>query len=226
MSSKTYKYNFNYECVHESGDYRWEGHNLDAHGDNLSELCESASIEVVDQDGESITNYGIEEFPDKVIRMLEDLTGEIYEQTEYYRMQADIAKLKAVEHKAWQAIQENKPCVTCGNLKGSDWYYMGDKCRPCHIESLKTCFVCKKPNNYYNEGGYCISTTCAICTEESNKQPSECGVCYEVKPYGNAYFLKLPDCGPGGHDVEEFCCELCSKDHSRYFNRGKLRGRK
>jgi hypothetical protein len=49
-----------------------------------------------------------------------------------------------------------------------------------------------------------------------------------MKPGAGEYFLKLPDCGPGGMDVEEFCCKDCAENPiDAYFGRNKkLRGKK
>ena len=42
----------------------------------------------------------------------------------------------------------------------------------------------------------------------------KCEVCLEVREDADKCFYKLPDCGPGGNDIDGFCCVDCNKDFS------------
>lgn len=81
-------------------------------------------------------------------------------------------------------------------------------------KNLMRCYSCKGVNDYFNRTGFClgwaVSNTCGKCLKEQANAVARCELCHEVKPRGNACFYKFPDAGPGGMDLDGFCCDKCA----------------
>ena len=80
------------------------------------------------------------------------------------------------------------------------------------------CYSCGGANDWFNKtgflSGWAVSNTCRACL----KAESTCQKCGWTGPRGGAYFLKYPDCGPGGLDIELFACKTCADEFTSLRN--------
>jgi hypothetical protein len=88
-----------------------------------------------------------------------------------------------------------------------------------HVWSkLMHCQACGGRNDFFvSQGflsGFAVSNTCKACLKAESDAVAQCEACGWTGPRGNAYFLKYPDAGPGGMDVELFTCKACAEKYS------------
>lgn len=208
----------------------WRSYQLTASGDNLSALLKDAYISEIDQDGGDLDNYSLKncdgEVWEKSVKLLEKLTGEEFDATEYSKnLASEIAEANA-KAEALNAARKAEPCKWCGDLKGDDWYYMGELCRDCHglyLDELHShCDTysggCNKP---IENRGY--QRRCEDCQKAALEYVSRCGVCGLDKPGAGEYYFKLPDAGLDGSDIEEFCCKECASNPIEAYLKGRRR---
>ncbi len=110
-------------------------------------------------------------------------------------------------------------------MKNSWWYQEGRlypfdpfliKTRLHVRRNLMRCYSCGGLNNHYVKTGFwlgwAVSNTCGACLKAQADMTAKCEICEETKPRGNSHFYKFPDCGPGGMDMDGWCCDICGKD--------------
>ena len=84
--------------------------------------------------------------------------------------------------------------------------------------NLMHCYDCRGRNDFFHQTGFlmgwAVSSSCRKCLKAQSDAIATCQKCGFHGPRGQAYFLKYPDCGPGGMDEEFFACKACADEYA------------
>lgn len=87
-------------------------------------------------------------------------------------------------------------------------------------KNLMHCYRCRGPNDFFVRTGFlmgwAVSNTCKACLKVESNAVAQCEKCGWIGPGGNACFLKYPDAGPDGMDIEQWTCMSCAKEYQEW----------